>query len=630
MTATDYAPILAAATDAARAAGDILRAEFLRPGGPRGSAGTCPADADAERAIRAKLSAAFPTFGWLAEETGGATAGTDPAGHAWVVDPNDGTDPFLSGMRGSSVSIGLLRAGVPVLGVVYAYAAAGFPDGDLIAWAEGCGPITRNGKTVDRPPLADRLTAAHTVLLSQNADHASAANARLSAPARFRAVPGIAYRLALAAAGDGEAAHSLSGPRAWDVAAGHALLRGVGGDLVDERGALIKYPADGRSVAGRCFGGSATVARELAGRPWDAVFARETVTERFGLTRPRRDAVCPDARLLDRAIGCLVGQIAGDSLGGLVEFQSAGAIARKHPAGVRELADGGHWDILAGQPTDDSEMALMLARSIVAAGTYDPAAALAAYAHWYESPPFDIGGTTSQALSAAASAIAAGRDPLAAVAAAASQGSQANGALMRVSPLAVLAHAAPVPQAVAWARADAALTHPHEVCRDANALFVATVAYAIRTGAAPADVYAFARRTADEQKLHADVRSWLADAEAGPPGDFQHQMGWVRIAMQNAFHQLLTAKTPQDAMADTVGRGGDTDTNAAIAGALLGAAHGVSAMPPSYVDRVLTCRPIAKVAAGRHPRPRDFWPVDVMYLAERLVVLGRVGSAHRS
>src|SRR5204863_2038702 len=100
-------------------------------------------------------------------------------------------------MRGSAVSIALLRHGVPVLGVVYAFSA---PDdaGDLIAWAEGCGPVTRNGKAVastDRR-WPDRLESGHTVVVSQSADNNSEANAELVAPARFRAVPSIAYRLA--------------------------------------------------------------------------------------------------------------------------------------------------------------------------------------------------------------------------------------------------------------------------------------------------------------------------------------------------------------------------------------------------------------------------------------------------
>ncbi len=52
-------------------------------------------------------------------------------------------------------------------------------------------------------------------------------------------------------------------------------------------------------------------------------------------------------------------------------------VTSRYPDGPRELEDGGFWDILAGQPTDDSEMALALARSIVAEGRFDRDAALA-------------------------------------------------------------------------------------------------------------------------------------------------------------------------------------------------------------------------------------------------------------
>ncbi len=55
---------------------------------------------------------------------------------------------------------------------------------------------------------------------------------------------------------------------------------------------------------------------------------------------------------LFRAQGCLLGQLAGDSLGSLVEFLSPEDIQREYPAGVRNLADGGIWNTIAGQPTD--------------------------------------------------------------------------------------------------------------------------------------------------------------------------------------------------------------------------------------------------------------------------------------
>ena len=58
-----------------------------------------------------------------------------------------------------------------------------------------------------------------------------------------------------------------------------------------------------------------------------------------------------DPRTLSRAEACLLAQLAGDSIGGLVEFQTREEIARKYPNGVRGLADGGTWGTIAGQPS---------------------------------------------------------------------------------------------------------------------------------------------------------------------------------------------------------------------------------------------------------------------------------------
>ncbi len=100
-----------------------------------------------------------------------------------------------------------------------------------------------------------------------------------------------------------------------------------------------------------------------------------------------------DPAVLFRAQGCLLGQLAGDALGSLVEFKTSGQIRRQFPNAVRELADGGTWDTLAGQPTDDSEMALALARMLVKLGTYDPVEVRKAYIQWLDSSPFDCGST---------------------------------------------------------------------------------------------------------------------------------------------------------------------------------------------------------------------------------------------
>jgi len=97
----------------------------------------------------------------------------------------------------------------------------------------------------------------------------------------------------------------------------------------------------------------------------------------------------------------------------------------------------------------------------------------------------------------------------------------------------------------------------------------------------------------------------------------------VRLAWTNALATLQLDARPMEALTWTVRLGGDTDTNAAIAGALLGAVHGRDAWPLKAVDRVLTCRPLSGLEGVRHPRPRTYWPVDVWVLAERLLELGR-------
>jgi ADP-ribosylglycohydrolase len=86
------------------------------------------------------------------------------------------------------------------------------------------------------------------------------------------------------------------------------------------------------------------------------------------------------AGIESRAQGCLLGQIAGDALGSMVEFQGPGQIEHDFPGGPREIRGSRVFSTLAGQPTDDSELALMLARSIIRSGRYDQDAAARAYA----------------------------------------------------------------------------------------------------------------------------------------------------------------------------------------------------------------------------------------------------------
>ncbi|MBI2945300.1 MAG: ADP-ribosylglycohydrolase family protein [Candidatus Wallbacteria bacterium] len=330
-----------------------------------------------------------------------------------------------------------------------------------------------------------------------------------------------------------------------------------------------------------------------------------------------------DAAVLSRAQGCLMGQVAGDALGSLVEFRSAEEIARSHPGGVREMAVSPVWSTLPGQPTDDSELAILLARSLVVRGTYDADAAAAAYAYWYSTGPYDMGQTTRQALSAAA---ADPKAPARAARHAASRGSQANGSLMRCSPLGILGWRASPAQVVHWARTDSELTHPHPLCQEACATFVLAIGDAIAHGGPAERVYGVALAWCEKESRDLGLAKLMREAAGAPPSDPSHRMGWVRIAFQNAFYQLLHAPDAGEAIRRTVSLGGDTDTNAAIAGALSGAVHGISSLPASWSQAVLSCRPEAGLPDVRRPRPQRLWATDLLELASALAEAGPAGE----
>ena len=598
------ASLLSGAIDAVDEAATMLGDESRRPSGPRGADDKAAIDVEIERYLADRLTALLPAR-FVGEETPVRLGDGSP--FCWLVDPHDGTWAYLQGYRGSAVSVALLRDGVPMLGVVCAPMS---PDRgwDLIAWAEGLPHLLRNGAEVKVDLSGARLAKGVIVFLDHGRAKRPVASGAAVAPARFVSLPSIAYRLARVAAGDGVATVSLSAPGGIDYAAGHALLRGAGGVLLDEAGQEVTYSPDGESHVMRCFGGAPEAARELAARSWRSARRDEPSRTGVALSWPRT----VDDGMLDRAKGCLFGQVIGDNLGALVEFQTEEEIADAYPDGVRNLHDGGCWDILAGQATDDSELALALARTLLETGSYDREAIAAAYGDWYASGPFDIGRTIRQALSAAAGAEAGHKAD--AASSQANAVSEANGSLMRVSPIGIWAREPEV--ADRFAREDSRMTHPNDVCVDACAAFAAAIAEGIHSGDRDAMLgVALADALTDSVK---DALRRAGRGEA-PEGYCSGKSGWVLLAFQNAFYHLQRGATVEDALVATVGKGGDTDTNAAITGALLGAADGLGAIPPRWVMPVQACRPHEALDA-LNPRSMTYWPDDLAAIAEALLV----------
>lgn len=263
-----YPALLKQVIRTVESAGERLIKEWQRPDGPRGSGDKAEVDLEIESQLRPELLSLLSCDFW-GEETGSKLTGAD---HCWVIDPNDGTADFLRGYKGSTLSIGLLRNSEPVLGVVYAPVLEDQP-ADCIAWAEGMPHVLRNGMPV-MMTLANRtLTEGTKVMVSIAAQSKPELNSQLCAPAAFVPMPSIAYRLARVAAGDGVAGVSLYPVSAHDVVAGHALLIGAGGALLDQDGQPVSYSTESRmnTVSLRCFGGATSACLELASRDWNKV-----------------------------------------------------------------------------------------------------------------------------------------------------------------------------------------------------------------------------------------------------------------------------------------------------------------------------------------------------------------------
>lgn len=323
-----------------------------------------------------------------------------------------------------------------------------------------------------------------------------------------------------------------------------------------------------------------------------------------------------DPAVLNRARGALLGQAIGDALGTTVEFEPAEQIKKRYPKGVRDLVGGGPFGLLPGQITDDTELALALARSLVEQGRYEDDAVAAAYIQWYQSGPFDVGGTTARAFG---SALSRGTGIAEQMRARASQESQANGSLMRQSPLGVFGWKLNAEKLAELSCRDSKLSHPHETCQEACVAFTYAIALAVRTGAGPAEVYREALEFMQSRPAasRSGVLNAMTNAKDHAPKDFYRQMGWVLTALQNAFFQLRHSPSVEEALVQTVAQGGDTDTNACIAGALVGAVRGESDFPARWIHTLLACK---------SPRPPAYSCHDLLELADTLAKLGAAAS----
>jgi 3'(2'), 5'-bisphosphate nucleotidase len=240
----DDPSLLALAADLAEQAGAAIRA--IRSRGfqvhrKADRSAVTEADHASEAIILAGLRKALPGCTVIAEEETAAGRTIAPTQEFWLVDPLDGTREFTSGGDDFAVNIGLVRNGMPALGVV------GVPAKDEIfggivgagAWRQKDGARTA---IAARPPPPEGLT----VVASRHHGDRALLDPFLAGRTVARVVNfGSSLKFCRLAEGQADLYPRFGRTMEWDTAAPHAVLEAAGGSVETIDGKPLRYGKPG-------------------------------------------------------------------------------------------------------------------------------------------------------------------------------------------------------------------------------------------------------------------------------------------------------------------------------------------------------------------------------------------------
>lgn len=267
--------------------------------------------------------------------------------------------------------------------------------------------------------------------------------------------------------------------------------------------------------------------------------------------------------LLGRSQAVLLGIACGDALGAPVEFMTPGEIGAKHGR-LNEMVGGGWLRLKPGQVTDDTEMTLCLARSLVACGEWNLTDIATRFASWLRSKPVDVGDTCRRGIR---NFMLKGE-----LATPFNQWDAGNGALMRMGgvPLFTLGDDDLMQRC---AVAQAHLTHNHPLSDAACITYGRMVHLALR-GASRS------RLLREADRLVADLPVFRFDPYPGLA------TGYVVDTMQTVLHHFFRSRSFEECVVSVANQGGDADTTAAIAGGLAGAYYGLEEIPARWLKKL--------------------------------------------
>jgi ADP-ribosyl-[dinitrogen reductase] hydrolase len=275
----------------------------------------------------------------------------------------------------------------------------------------------------------------------------------------------------------------------------------------------------------------------------------------------------------------MLGALVGDAAGATLEFCHK-EITEEMALNAMRMPGGGRIRVGPGQITDDGELTLTLWRSLNSIETSEVVPILTimkGYKGWYNSWPFDMGRTCSLAFQILydflkgchINTIQACKEAIKNI----NEGSEANGALMRATAIAtwIVTESSDIKIGVECAKEDARLSHPSIVCQEVNAIYVFAIVQLLR-GKTPQETLDLLNQFVCDEITSEKVKQWYFEESLDISTlDATKQIGHVRWGFVLAIYFLRNPHfTYEDAIKITLMKGGDTDTNAAIVGGMVG------------------------------------------------------------
>ncbi|WP_177212834.1 ADP-ribosylglycohydrolase family protein [Geodermatophilus ruber] len=282
-----------------------------------------------------------------------------------------------------------------------------------------------------------------------------------------------------------------------------------------------------------------------------------------------------------RVAGALVGSAVGDALGAPFEFGPAGRFSARFPSPARgahtEMCGGGSLGWEPGEFTDDTQMALLVATSLVERDGLDEADLFDRFRGWAAADPPDVGVQTRAVLGSGLAWDAAAAEHFRRTGRAAG-----NGSLMRTTPAAIRFAREGRAATLDAARRISALTHGDPATGEGCAIFHELMRVALE-GEDPLAFLPFALIA-----VPAEHRArWAAVlAEDWTPEQATESNGAVWPTLGQAVWALRHGRDFAEVLRLVIDLGGDTDTVAAVAGGLAGAVFGMGGIPMRWASVV--------------------------------------------